>query len=146
MHGKFTKFLWSQGMAFTKASVGWRAGDGGKSVAQNQPSTSTAEEQQTPQFGKTMKKIKKGKMWKFHPGTRALKEIRKFQKMTELLIPKIAWYGSCYKKNLPGTEYRWVLSLPFMKLPKHTWSDCLRTQTCALYMLSTWQSCQRTWN
>ena len=44
-----------------------------------------------PWFGKTLKKIKKGKMWKFFPGTRVLKEIRKFQKMTELLIPKIAF-------------------------------------------------------
>ena len=30
-------------------------------------------------------------MHKFHPGTRVLKEIRKFQKTTELLIPKIAF-------------------------------------------------------
>ena len=60
-------------------------------MAQSQPSTSTAEEQQTPQFGKIMKKIKKEKRQKFHPGTRALKEIRKFQKTTELLIPKIAF-------------------------------------------------------
>ena len=87
----YFKYLSPQRMACRKASVRWRVEDGGKSVAWSQPLTSRAGDQQNPQFGKTMKKVKKRKMWRFCPGTRALKEIRKFQKSTERLIPKIAF-------------------------------------------------------
>ena len=64
------KYLSSQRMAHTKTSMRRRVMDGGKSVFQPQPST--LEAQKTLQFGKAIKKIKKGekvKMQRYRPGT-----------------------------------------------------------------------------
>ena len=52
-----------------------------------------------------IKKGKKVKMQRYRPGTRALKEIRKFQKSTELLIPKLAFLRLVHE--LLQKEYSW---------------------------------------
>uniref|UniRef100_A0A671WLP9 H3.3 histone A n=1 Tax=Sparus aurata TaxID=8175 RepID=A0A671WLP9_SPAAU len=62
---------------------------------------------------------------RYRPGTVALREIRRYQKSTELLIRK----------------------LPFQRLPaRHTWLDCLRTPTCALFTQRGSPSCPRTFS
>ena len=42
---------------------------------------------------------------RFRPGTKALKEIQRFQKLTELLIPKVAFY--CVVCEILQKEYSW---------------------------------------
>uniref|UniRef100_A0A671ND97 Core Histone H2A/H2B/H3 domain-containing protein n=1 Tax=Sinocyclocheilus anshuiensis TaxID=1608454 RepID=A0A671ND97_9TELE len=59
---------------------------------------------------------------RYRPGTVALREIRRYQKSTELLIRK----------------------LPFQRLARLIWSVCLRTPTCALSTPRDSPSCPKT--
>uniref|UniRef100_A0A8C1UEH0 Histone H2A/H2B/H3 domain-containing protein n=1 Tax=Cyprinus carpio TaxID=7962 RepID=A0A8C1UEH0_CYPCA len=59
---------------------------------------------------------------RYRPGTVALREIRRYQKSTELLIRK----------------------LPFQRPARHTWSVCLKTLTCVPSMPSVSPSCPKT--
>uniref|UniRef100_A0A8C7KR90 Histone H2A/H2B/H3 domain-containing protein n=1 Tax=Oncorhynchus kisutch TaxID=8019 RepID=A0A8C7KR90_ONCKI len=59
---------------------------------------------------------------RYRPGTVALREIRRYQKSTELLIRK----------------------LPFQRPARHTWWVCLRTPTCVPSMPSVSPSCPKT--
>uniref|UniRef100_A0A8C1YST8 Histone H2A/H2B/H3 domain-containing protein n=1 Tax=Cyprinus carpio TaxID=7962 RepID=A0A8C1YST8_CYPCA len=59
---------------------------------------------------------------RYRPGTVALREIRRYQKSTELLIRK----------------------LPFQRQAKRTWWVCLRTPTCAPSTPNVSPSCPKT--
>ena len=109
----YFKYLLSQKMAHTKCSVRRRVVTGEKVLVPTQPSpqpspqpsTQMSEKQQAPQIGKAIKKIQKSKVWQFWSGTRALKEIWKFQKTTKLLIPKISFLRVVHE--IIQKEYMW---------------------------------------
>jgi histone H3 len=65
---------------------------------------------------------------RFRPGTVALREIRRYQKSTELLLRKLP------------------LLVVFRKPQKHIWLECLRIQTCVLFTQNESLSSQKTCN
>ena len=85
----YFKYSSSQRMACTKAMVRKRAAEGTKMVPHLQ--SLKAEAGKVPQYVKRIKKDETTWRKRYRPGTRALKEIRKFQKLTELIIPKVAF-------------------------------------------------------
>ena len=106
----YFKYLSSQKMACTKVTVKRRAEVGNKSIRQPQPSTSTSPSQPTTKttVGKMLwvrKQTKKNKTQCYRPGTKALREIHRFQKSAELLIPKIASWRLA--KEILQREYSW---------------------------------------
>lgn len=105
----------------------------------------------------------------FSPGTVALREIRKFQKSTDLLIRKTPFQRlvkeisqdvclrSIYLLDLLTLllakistntilDSRTVLLWHFMKQQRPTWLVCSRTPTCAPFTPSVVLSCQRICN
>ena len=93
---------------------------------------------------------------RYRPGTVALREIRRYQKSTELLIRKLpfqrlvreiaqdfktdlrfqsAAIGALQVGLLLKTMY-WIelIACVIRRLQKPIWLDCLRTQTCAQFM------------
>lgn len=60
-----------------------------KSVREQRSNFASSGGKGVKKFPKEEKKKKKKRKYRYRPGTKALKEIRKFQKSTELLIPKI---------------------------------------------------------
>jgi hypothetical protein len=86
---------------------------------------------------------------RYRPGTVALREIRRFQKTTELLIRKAPF--SVLSTRLPKKSqririsvFRAWLSSPSMRPQRHIWLACLRTLTCVQCMQNVLQSCQGT--
>lgn len=107
------------------------------------------------------------KVRRYRPGTVALKEIRRYQKTTELLIrhapfQRLVSIMKCSTDDQGLIEvplFRWKKSQWASKLTsvinqepsqhcrkpaKHTSSTCLKTQTCAPFMQrgEFWESCQ----
>ncbi|CAP26491.1 Protein CBG05841 [Caenorhabditis briggsae] len=83
---------------------------------------------------------------RYRPGTVALREIRRYQKSTELLIRKLPFQHLSVKS--PRTSRLTSASNPppswlFKNLPRLTLSDSSRTPTCAPSTLSESPSCQR---
>ena len=93
----YFKFFLSQKMAHTKATIRKRVMMGIKTVPPSHPPR-MGKKGKMPKIGiKNFAKptggkcLPKSKMWpqRYWPGTKALREIRKYQKTTELLIPKM---------------------------------------------------------
>ena len=91
----YFKYFPSQRMACMKATVRRRTMMGMKTVPHPQPAKKVKQEK-TPRIGiKNLGKIeqhsskKPSQTQRFQPGTQALWEIRKYQKTTDLLIPKM---------------------------------------------------------
>eukprot|EP00804_Cyclotella_cryptica_P023868 CCRYP_018684-RA/>CCRYP_018684-RA protein AED:0.15 eAED:0.32 QI:0/-1/0/1/-1/0/1/0/91 len=79
---------------------------------------------------------------RYRPGTVALREIRRYQKSTDLLFCKVPFqrlarevlqdlnrpgsYPHFTAERFQATSYCWL----FKNLWKHSTSDCLRMQTC----------------
>uniref|UniRef100_A0A8C3R176 Core Histone H2A/H2B/H3 domain-containing protein n=1 Tax=Cyanoderma ruficeps TaxID=181631 RepID=A0A8C3R176_9PASS len=76
---------------------------------------------------------------RYRPGTVALREIRRYQKSTELLIRKLPFQRLvrqiCASRALPSVLCR--------RQVKPTWLACLKTPTCVLSMPNVSQSCQK---
>lgn len=108
---------------------------------------------------------------RYRPGTVALREIRRYQKSTELLIRKLpfqrlvreiaqdfktdlrfqsAAIGALQVSSLFHAYHHHLLTTPFKpNCRKHLrpiWSVCLRTPTCAPFMPSVSPLCPRTFN
>jgi hypothetical protein len=86
---------------------------------------------------------------RYHPGTVALREIRRFQKTTELLISKAPFQRvvrDIAQKMFPNKDLRFqsLLSSPSMRPQRHVWLACLRTLTWLHCMQNELQSCQGT--
>ena len=95
----YFKYFSSQKMACTKSTVKCRAEAGSSdSIPQLLPTailpTATLPVQTKPKMEarKKLPKLVKPVMRKYRPGTKALKEIRRFQKSTELLILKLPFW------------------------------------------------------
>ena len=117
----YFKYLSSQRMAHTKTFVRRRAVNGGKSIPQPQPpyscttmsptisttTTSMTSKTQLLKVRKTPQVITHGKMKIrcFQPGTKALREIRRFQRTTELSISKIVFLRLV--KEVLQREHSW---------------------------------------
>ncbi len=87
----------------------------------------------------------------YRPGTLALREIRRFQKTTELLIRKAPFQRHVRKiteKMFPNKDLRFRawLSLPSRRPQRHIWFACLRTLTWLHCMQNMLQSCQGTYS
>ena len=86
---------------------------------------------------------------RYCPGTVALREIRRFQKTTELLIRKAPFQRVVREiaqksRRIRISVFRAWLSSPSMRPQRHIWLACLRTQTCVHCMQNVLQSCQGT--
>jgi histone H3 len=88
---------------------------------------------------------------RYRPGTVALREIRRFQKTTDLLIRKAPFQRVVHEitQNLfPHKDLRFFrawLSSPSKRPQRHIWLACLRTLTCVHCMQNVLQSCQETY-
>merc|ERR1712010_237691 len=83
---------------------------------------------------------------RYRPGTVALREIRRYQKSTELLIRKLPFQRlvrELLKISRPISVSNPLLSWPFKRLPRPTWLDYSRIPTCAPSMPRGSPSCQR---
>ena len=95
----------------------------------------------------TTSAIKKPCRWK--PGTKALHEIRHYQKSTELLSHKVAVshliqeIAQDFKTDLLSRHKQLV---PYMRPWSHMWWDCWRIPTYVVSMLTMSQSCQSTFH
>merc|ERR1712157_654702 len=86
---------------------------------------------------------------RYRPGTVALREIRRYQKSTELLIrncPSNDWSEKLPKISKPTCDSSPLLSWLCKKPLKLTWSVSSKTPTCVLSTLSELPSCPRTSN
>ncbi|KEH16402.1 histone H3.2 [Medicago truncatula] len=86
---------------------------------------------------------------RFRPGTVALREIRKYQKSTELLIRKLhsnVLFVKSLRISKPISDSRAVLFLLFKKLLKLILLVCLKIQIFALFMLRELLLCLRIFN
>merc|ERR1712226_1728179 len=78
-----------------------------------------------------------------------LREIRRYQKSTELLLRKLPFQrlvreiAQDFKTDLPFNP---ALSWLFKKLQRLTWLDCSKIQTCVPSMPRECRSCQRTFS
>ena len=86
---------------------------------------------------------------RYRPGTVALREIRRFQKTTELLIRKAPFQRLVREiaqksRGIRISVFRAWLSSPSMRPQRHIWLACLRTLTCVHCMQNVLQSCQGT--
>ena len=96
------------------------------------------------------------KLHRFQPGTVALKEIRKYQKSTELLIQKLPFQrlvreiagdpkvilSPCVGRSGSRAQLLW----PYKKLQKRIWLDYLKTPTYVPFTPSESLSCPRTFS
>ncbi|ODM86796.1 histone H3 [Orchesella cincta] len=86
---------------------------------------------------------------RYRPGTVALREIRRYQKSTELLIRKLpsnVLFVKSLRISRPTCVSRAQQLWLSKKLLKLTWSDFLKTPTCALSTPSVSLLCPRTSN
>ena len=92
---------------------------------------------------------------RYRPGTVALREIRKYQKSTDLLICKAPFqhlvreiYGNVASISHVSSDFRWQdhLFLHCRRQVKLIMLGCLRTQTCVPFIQKERQSCQKTSN
>ena len=98
----YLKYISSQKMAHTKYSTRRNAEKEDDRLPSQPPSSSS----QLPTAGMMLQiVIKKKKVRHFRPGTQALREICKFQKLMEFLIPKAAFWGLV--KEVLQKEYSW---------------------------------------
>ncbi|KAF5735758.1 hypothetical protein HS088_TW15G01274 [Tripterygium wilfordii] len=84
---------------------------------------------------------------RFRPGTVALREIRKYQKSTELLIRKLPFQRlvrEIAQDFKPIFDSRAVPLQPSRRRRKLIWLDCLKILTSARSMQRGLQSCLRT--
>ena len=140
----YFKYFLLQKMARTKATVRKWAMMGLPLVTLLKGRTSQKLKGKTPRIG--VKRIewikpKMGKMpinkRQFWPGTRDLQEIRKFQKSTELLIPKAPFLRLVQEillKSMGIIRFRQEWCWHSMKLQNHTWFICWKILTCVQYM------------
>ena len=86
---------------------------------------------------------------RYRPGTVALREIRRYQKSTELPIRKLPFQrlvreiAQDFKTDL---RFQSTAIMTCRKPVRATWSACSKTPTCARSMPSELQSCLRTSN
>ena len=130
-------------MVWTKSSVQRRVTEGGKviilppSLGQPTGQTKSGKQPWVPHIGKGVKKIKKSKAQHFWPGMRALREIRKFQKTTKLLIPKIAFLRVVWE--IIQKDYAWhqIQASAVLALHEAAWSYLIHlfedTNLCAIH-------------
>ena len=90
----YFKYFSSQKMACTKSTVKCRADAGSSGSIPQLPPTAILPFQTKPKMAarKKLWKLVKQVMTKYRPDTKALKEIRRFQKSTELLISKLPFW------------------------------------------------------
>ena len=113
----YFKYFSSQRMACTKATVRKRTAEGAKTVLQTQ--SLKAEAGKTPWYVKRIKKDETTQRKRYRPGIRALKEIRKFQKSNELIIPKVAFLRLVWEIIQKEYSWYWVQvgqCWPYLKL------------------------------
>merc|ERR1712179_503794 len=73
---------------------------------------------------------------RYRPGTVALREIRRYQKSTELLLRKPPFQRlvrEILKISKRIYAFNPALSWLFKKLQRLTWLDCSKIQTCAIH-------------
>ena len=99
----YFKYSSSHRMAHTKATVRKRVAEGAKTVPHSQ--SLKAETGKVPQHVKRINKDETTQRKRYRPGTRALKKIRKFQKLTKLIIPKVAFLRLVWE--IIEREYSW---------------------------------------
>ena len=108
----YFEYFPSQRMACTKSSIQQMAMGGGKVVVPlpslGQPSTQfqSGKQQRVLRVGKVIKRTKKSKVQHFQLGTKAHRKIRKFQKTTKLLIPKVAFLRVV--REILQNEHAWL--------------------------------------
>jgi len=86
---------------------------------------------------------------RYRPGTVALREIRRYQKSTELLIRKLPFQRLVREiAQISKLIFDFkVLPLVLCRKPvKHTLSACLKTQTCVRSMPKESPSCRKIYN
>ncbi|KAH6936932.1 hypothetical protein HPB50_024151 [Hyalomma asiaticum] len=86
---------------------------------------------------------------RFRPGTVALREIRRYQKSTELLIRKLPFQRlvrEIAQDMHVNLRFQTSAFLPCRKPAKPTWSPYSKTPTCAPFTASVSLSCPRTFS
>ena len=104
----YFKYFPSQRMTWTKATVRERAVIGIKTIPwPPQLPLGWKMVKNIPKPCPKTKQVEKPSRRRYHPGTKALHEIQKFQKSTELFIPKIAFLQIVREMlQCESTEYR----------------------------------------
>ena len=122
-------------MACTKATVRKKAAERAKTVPHSQ--SLKAEAGKVPPYVKMIKKDETIWRRRYRPGTRALKEIRKFQKLTKLILPKISFLQLVQKIIQKEYSQYWVQVGAVLALHKATQAYIVRlfedTNLCAIH-------------
>ena len=80
---------------------------------------------------------------RFRPGTVCLREIRKYQKSTELLMRKMPFQRLVRETTNQISVSNRAPSLPCRRPQRPTWSGCSKILTCVPYMPRGSPSCPR---